>query len=266
MSSPFRAALLLAGAVAVAPIATPGAAQGIDVANGKQIFDNICSSCHPVGAGGLAITKGAGNPDAIQTATRTIGEMFFLRDLIFAPDFNDLAAYLLQKFGPNAGPRATVVEFYNAALDHYFISSLQPDIDALDSGKFTGWARTNLNFKAWATNASPPVGSSPVCRFYLPPANGDSHFYSASPAECTEVLAKFPTFSFESPEVMYVILPDTTTGACPPQSTPVYRVWNQRADSNHRYTTDLAVRAQMIARGYVGEGYGPTGVAMCSPN
>ena len=31
-----------------------------------------------------------------------------------------------------------VIEFYNAAQDHYFISSLQPDINALDSGQFPG--------------------------------------------------------------------------------------------------------------------------------
>jgi hypothetical protein len=62
-------------------------------------------------------------------------------------------------------------------------------------------------------------------------------------------------------------------GACPSepaplpgQTIPVYRLWNQRADSNHRYTTDATVRAQMIARGYVSEGYGPLGVAMCAPS
>jgi hypothetical protein len=32
----------------------------------------------------------------------------------------------------------TVVEFYNAALDHYFVSPLAPDIDALDTGRFPG--------------------------------------------------------------------------------------------------------------------------------
>ena len=37
------------------------------------------------------------------------------------------------------------------------------------------------------------------------------------------------------------------------------------SDSNHRYTTDPAVKAQMIAKGYVAEGYGADAVAMCSP-
>jgi hypothetical protein len=55
------------------------------------------------------------------------------------------------------------------------------------------------------------------------------------------------------------------TGACPMGTIPVYRLWNQRADSNHRYTTDAAIKAQMIANGYVAEGYGPDSVIMCAP-
>ena len=111
----------------------------------------------------------------------------------------------------------------------------------------------------------PRRGANPVCRFYLPPANGDSHFYSASPAECAEVAARFPAFVYEAPDVMYLALPDTATGACPPGTTPVYRLWNARADSNHRYTTDPAVKAAMLAQGYVAEGYGPDATIMCAP-
>jgi hypothetical protein len=154
-----------------------------------------------------------------------------------------------------------VIEFYNAGLDHYFISSLAADIQALDSGRFAGWTRTGLSFKAYD---GPAPGTNPVCRFYIPPAQGDSHFYSASPAECADVRTKFPTFDYESAAVMYVGLPDTATGACGPGLVPVFRLWNQRADSNHRYTTDPGVRASMIAKGYLPEGYGPDGVAMCA--
>jgi hypothetical protein len=34
-------------------------------------------------------------------------------------------------------------------------------------------------------------------------------------------------------------------------------------DSNHRYTVSTAIRMEMIGRGYVPEGYGQQGVAMC---
>jgi hypothetical protein len=159
-------------------------------------------------------------------------------------------------------PIVDVTEFYNAGFDHYFISSLAADITALDSGRFKGWTRTGRTFKAYA---SPQAGTSPVCRFYLPPASGDSHFFSASPVECGEVLVKYPAFDYESPAVMYEFLPDLATGACPQGTAPVYRVWNRRADSNHRYTTDRALRDAMVAQGYVAEGYGPDAVVMCAP-
>lgn len=161
-----------------------------------------------------------------------------------------------------APPKASAVEFYHAGLDHYFVSALAADISALDSGALKGWARTGLSFAAYL---EPAAGASPVCRFYLPPANGDSHFYSASPAECAEVLAKFPSFVYESGAVMYVGLPDTVTGACPAGTVAVYRLWNNRADSNHRYTSDPAVKAAMLAKGYVAEGYGPDATIMCAP-
>jgi streptogramin lyase len=161
-----------------------------------------------------------------------------------------------------APPPVAVVEYYNATLDHYFVSALAADIAALDSGALKGWTRTGLAFNAYP---APAPGANPVCRFYLPPANGDSHFYSASPAECAEVEARFPSFVFEAPDVMYIALPDPDSGECPPGTAPVYRLWNQRADSNHRYTADAAVKAAMIARGYVAEGYGPDATIMCAP-
>ena len=61
-----------------------------------------------------------------------------------------------------------------------------------------------------------------------------------------------------------VALPDTTTGACPTGLTPVYRVFNNRADANHRYTTSAVIRAQMEAAGWMREGYGPDAVILCA--
>ncbi len=46
--------------------------------------------------------------------------------------------------------------------------------------------------------------------------------------------------------------------------TKVYRLWNNRADSNHRYTTDPTLKAAMIAKGYIAEGYGPDATIMCA--
>ena len=38
-------------------------------------------------------------------------------------------------------------------------------------------------------------------------------------------------------EVFQMDLPDPLTGACPAGGVPIYRVFNQRVDANHRYTT-----------------------------
>jgi hypothetical protein len=179
-------------------------------------------------------------------------------------------AALASILAPATAQPVSVVEYYDPALDHYFITALQSEIDALDANVFIGWSRTGFAFQAFADPASGGPGTSPVCRFYIPPP-ADSHFFSASPAECAAVLAKIPvdpnysTFVFETAAAFYIALPDTTTGACPAGTLPVYRLWNQRADSNHRYTTDPATRASMLAKGYVSEGYGPDGVAMCTP-
>jgi hypothetical protein len=155
-----------------------------------------------------------------------------------------------------------VIEYYHAALGHYFMTSRADEIAALDAGTLTGWTRTGARFAAYPAYAS---GTVPVCRYYLPPAFGDSHFFSASTAECADVARRFPQFVSEDPEVMYVALPDPTSGACPAGTLAVYRLWNARVDTNHRYTADPATRATMLARGWVAEGYGPLGVAMCAP-
>jgi len=167
----------------------------------------------------------------------------------------------------------TAVEFYNATLDHYFLSPLAPDIDALDSGRIAGWNRTGLQFFVFPYAASLPGGAAavPVCRFYIPPEHGNSHFFSASSAECATILSlsgsdpNYSGYVYETPQAFFVPLPDPATGACPAgAAVPVYRLWNQRVDSNHRYTADRAVKDQMVSRGSVAEGYGPDAVAMCA--
>ncbi|MDQ6618741.1 MAG: hypothetical protein M3Z31_03425 [Pseudomonadota bacterium] len=163
------------------------------------------------------------------------------------------------------------VEYYNASLDHYFMSDLEPDIDALDSGRIAGWVRTGESFRVYPSPLAAPANVNPVCRFYIPPAHGNSHFFSASPSECAAVQAKVATdpnysgYVFESASAFYVGLPDTTSGACANNWAPVFRLWNQRADSNHRYTTSPSVKAQMVAKAYVPEGYGAGASIMCAP-
>jgi hypothetical protein len=165
---------------------------------------------------------------------------------------------------PAAPVASTVVEYYHAAYEHYFITIGADEIAALDGGVFGGWARTGVAFKA---HASAQPGFVPICRFYLPPGYGDTHFYSASPAECTVVQQQNPAFALESTAAMFLATPDPVSGACPAQTDPVYRVWNRRpGDTNNpRYTASRAVRDAMVAQGYVAEGSGPDVVTFCAP-
>ena len=184
-----------------------------------------------------------------------------LRDIVFACLVLVLAA-------PARAATQDAIEYYNRALDHYFVTALPAEIADLDAGAHVGWARTGYSFKVFDP-ATAVANASPVCRFLGRPEAGlDSHFYSASPAECADVLRLFANaWAEETDNAFGVYLPDTQSGQCPANSIPVYRSWNNRADSNHRFTTDANVQRTMLAKGYKAEGYGPGPlyVAMCSP-
>ena len=159
-----------------------------------------------------------------------------------------------------------MVEFYHAGLGHYFMTADPPEIAGLDSGYFPGWTRTGESFKAYAAGSSAGATMNPVCRYFKWPVAGvTTHFYSANAYECWLVDHLFgPEWVIENDNVFQVDLPDQATGACPGSTIPVYRLWNGVLPTNHRYTTSLAVRSTMMAAGWIPEGYGPVGVAMCT--
>ena len=72
-------------------------------------------------------------------------------------------------------------------------------------------------------------------------------------------------WALESPNVFAVAPTEPGTGACPAGLVPVYRVYDDRADANHRYTTSPAVVATMRAAGWIPEGDGPAAVVFCVP-
>jgi hypothetical protein len=158
------------------------------------------------------------------------------------------------------------VEYYHAAFDHYFMTADSGEINALDTGRLTGWQRTGMGFNVFDPADSTGMGV-PVCRFYGSSAYGlDTHFYSGSAVECAETQRNWPAqWALVSSDVFRVAMPDTMSGACPAGTMPVFRTWNRRTDSNHRYTMDTAVQMGMMGRGNVAEGYGNPPVAMCAP-
>ena len=158
------------------------------------------------------------------------------------------------------GLPVSVVEFYNASLDHYFITYVTDEIAKLDNGTFKGWVRTGLSFNAFANTQS---GTSAVCRIYIPPDKGDGHFFGRDANECAGTMSKNPTFFLESDAFLYLYPP--TLGNCAAGQVPVYRAYSNRADANHRYTTSRAVRDQMVGKGWQAEGDGDDIVVMCAP-
>jgi hypothetical protein len=186
----------------------------------------------------------------------------------------DVGYPLIQDYLAPAAVRANgevaVVEFYNATLNDYFITADPNEVADLDTGVHAGWVRTGLRFLGYADAVSAPSGAVPVCRFYVRPQYGDSHFYSADVAECAATLAKFAdSWVYESPAVFYILLPNVTTGSCPSGMKSVYRFYNSTNAIHHRYTTEIDVRDDLLAHGlWKEEGYGagpPNQVVMCAP-
>jgi len=156
---------------------------------------------------------------------------------------------------------ALAVEFYNATLDHYFLTHIANEIAILDAGvTIRGWVRTGQSFNVYAAAGAQ---TSPVCRYYIPPAKGDSHFYGRGTAECTATGAANPSFIDEDAQFFHVVLP--TLGVCPAGTRNVHRVFSNRLDANHRYMVDSATRDHMVTTGWLAEGDGPDLVVMCAP-
>lgn len=159
--------------------------------------------------------------------------------------------------------KGIAVEYFHAAFDHYFITDIGDEITKLDNGTFNGWARTGKSFNVFAS-AGAPAATVPVCRYFSTTfAPKSSHFYSALTTECDSLLGN-ANWQLEG-NVFNVGLP-ASDGSCPAGFAAVYRLYNngRGAAPNHRFTTELAVRSQMLAQGYVAEGYG-IGVSMCAP-
>ena len=85
----------------------------------------------------------------------------------------------------------------------------------------------------------------------------------AGTAECNSTGQKNPSFVLEDPVFMHLFLPNA--GTCAAGTTPIYRVFSNRPDANHRYMTNPAIRDQMVAKRWLAEGDGPNLVVMCAP-
>lgn len=149
---------------------------------------------------------------------------------------------------PVPGAQTVAVEYLHAGFGHYFVTAQADEIAGLDSGVFAGWARTGQTFNVWTSG----TGLADVCRFFTVAfAPKSSHFYTANGAECAAV-GQNPVWQYE--KISFLVALPGAGGACP-VGIKLYRLYNdgQTGAPNHRYTTSLALRAQMIAQGFTPE-------------
>ena len=247
----------------------------------------------------LGTTEAGSSGAALLTASASGG--FELRGTLFAGSSSchapqesdyysrlDLAMPLLAQYlDPNAtNPgKAVVVEFYHSGLDDYFMTASATEIHDLDTGVHPGWVRTGLRFLVYTDPALAPPGATPVCRFYVLPQFGNSHFYSADPNECAQVQARFSGQWFdETPTAFYIALPNKSTGACPASTHAIYRFLKSANQLHHRYTAEADLRnclyygqspsvtepenCSTVVGEWIQEGYGtaPNATVMCSPD
>jgi uncharacterized protein (DUF1800 family) len=150
-------------------------------------------------------------------------------------------------------PTGQAIEYYNASLDHYFVTAI------LYAGNVVkGWARTGVTFNVWRDAGDDPA-AVPVCRFFGTPGIGpNSHFYTADAAECALVKAN-PNWTYEA-IAFHVEVPQS--GACKAGTEAVYRSFHPGASvslSNHRFLPDLTMHQKMASSATL------EGVVMCAP-
>ncbi len=165
--------------------------------------------------------------------------------------------------GTASAQTTRAVEFYHAEYGHFFVTVNQAEIDAIDQGVFTGWARTGESFEVLPLNSPSAVN---VCRFwsgqtFVPKS---SHFYTPFASEC-EIVKGNPDWAFEG-EVFAMKLADAA-GNCEAGTVPLYRLYNDGMSGapNHRYTSRVDIFTNMRHMGWIPEGNGDTYAFACIP-
>lgn len=167
--------------------------------------------------------------------------------------------------------RVTMVEYYHAGFNYYFITSQDAEKAILDSA--TGWARTGVSYPMLAYPE--PLVSGNV-RFYFDriarAGTRGSHVYTINPVEVAALSALNPA-NAATPRLPqnegvdnFAYRPNGSgvNATCGAGLLPVYRVFRGNIkfpdDPNHRFTPSLAVYNQFVGQGWDGEG-----VAFCVP-
>ena len=171
----------------------------------------------------------------------------------------------------NTSLTATMVEYYYAALDYYFITSRAGDITALDAAP--GWSRTGKSFKVYIDQQSGTLGLNRYFFDQIAVNNTrGSHFYTVVQTEKDTLTGLNPT-NAQTPGLPYnegvdsyafAPLVEGVGGSCAAGQIPVYRIFRGPVrfpdNGNHRFTTDAAIYNNFVGLGWDGEG-----VKLCTP-
>ncbi len=158
-------------------------------------------------------------------------------------------------FGPPFDPAAITVEEYVQDLEghtgHYMLVSEGAEKQFIENGSAgPGWHATGHRFGAFVAGSG---RGADVCRFFAP--GPVTRFYTANAAECDALRTHDLGWTFEG--VRFQIDLPSREGTCTASRTQVNRLYNDRAqfnDTNHRYVSDPALRAAMVAQGWIDEG------------
>ncbi|MGL5005691.1 MAG: DUF1800 family protein, partial [Casimicrobium sp.] len=160
-------------------------------------------------------------------------------------------------FAQSTAPSNTIVEFYLAPSNKYFLSAIPAEWALIDSLAAQGWRRTGVTYAA--NTANQDAQAKPVCRFFHPGVV--SHFFTLDPAECGYL--KNERDFIDEGIAWHAYAP--TGGTCPANTAPLYRTFNNGANANngpanHRYFNDYS-----FYQTYASKGYALEGLVMCLP-
>ena len=158
----------------------------------------------------------------------------------------------------------TLVEYYIASLDYYFLTGRAADITALDALPNV-FARTGQQIKMFA---APNIDTLPLERHYFDKiaraGTRGSHFFTALSSDQVVLTSLNPSNQplVAKPYLEGVegyVIAKNAAGTCPSGGTPVYRAFKGAPryvdDGTHRFSTSLAQHQDMVNRlGWTDEG------------
>lgn len=165
--------------------------------------------------------------------------------------------------GTPAAQTLTVVEYYNAALDAYFITGRPQEQGYLD-GLGGDFVRTGMTFGA-RSSPSGAVGEIRVCRFFVSQSSPfvSTHFYGRDDTDCAALRSSRPTGFADEGVEFYTVQPASAGSCAAPNSIPVYRSFRPGVGGrtpNHRYSVTRERFDALTAAGWA-----PEGVVFCAP-